>query len=115
MKLLTKTVARTIPLTYAASESPDPVAFVKFFTSWSGWTWYVCEGMANLNDGTELSVADGLDHPDLDDIYFFGKVIGLETELGDFSLKELASLKGPGGLTVERDLYFRPTKLSECE
>jgi len=31
-------------------------------------------------------------------------------ELGRVSLKELASIEGPGGLRIERDLHFKPTK-----
>ena len=37
----------------------------------------------------------------------FGAVIGLEEEWGYFSLTELESVRGPGGLTIERDLCFR--------
>ena len=38
---------------------------------------------------------------------------GLENELGYFSLKELESLKGPFGLTIERDLFFGKYTLAE--
>jgi DUF2958 family protein len=31
-------------------------------------------------------------------------------ELGSVSLTELASVEGPGGLRIERDLHFKPTK-----
>lgn len=37
---------------------------------------------------------------------FFGYVIGLEAELGYFSLSELEQIRGALGLPVERDLYF---------
>jgi hypothetical protein len=33
--------------------------------------------------------------------------------LGYFSLSDLASVKGPLGLGIERDLHFKPTRLSE--
>jgi Protein of unknown function (DUF2958) len=44
---------------------------------------------------------------------FFGAVSGIEFELGYFSLSELEQTTGPLGLHIERDLYFKPTPLSE--
>lgn len=44
---------------------------------------------------------------------FFGLVEGLERELGYFSLNELQAARGPMGLTVERDLYWRTKTLRE--
>jgi len=44
----------------------------------------------------------------------FGYVMGLACdELGYTSLTELESLERPFGLTIERDLYFHPAKLSK--
>jgi hypothetical protein len=40
-------------------------------------------------------------------------VIGLDVELGYFTIAELEEVRGPGGLTIERDLYFEPTPLSK--
>ena len=37
----------------------------------------------------------------------------LDKEFGYFTLKELESIKLPFGLTIERDIYFEPTKLNE--
>jgi hypothetical protein len=39
---------------------------------------------------------------------FFGYVIGFEKEWGYFALSELEAIRGAGGLTIERDLYFTP-------
>ena len=44
---------------------------------------------------------------------FFGLVQGFDEELGYFSLEELEQARGPGGLTVERDLSFKPRALSQ--
>ncbi len=44
---------------------------------------------------------------------FFGAVAGHEFELGYISLSELEQTTGPLGLHIERDLYFKPTPLSE--
>jgi hypothetical protein len=46
---------------------------------------------------------------------FFGYVVGLEPELGYFSLSQLAEARGALGLPVERDRSFTPCRLSEVE
>lgn len=93
MKLLTKELRIRLPRLKATEHQPDPMALVKFFTPWSDWTWYATE-------------FDGVDS-------FFGLVQGFEEELGCFSLEELESVRGPGGVTIERDIYFEPTPLSK--
>jgi hypothetical protein len=94
MKLLTKTIKKEVPKLYSQGEKGDEaVAYVKFFTPWSSWTWYATE---------------------FDDVdTFFGLVDGFEKELGYFSLSELESIRGPFGLKVERDLYFNPIRLKD--
>ena len=47
------------------------------------------------------------------DVQFFGLVDGHEKELGYFNLSELESVRGPMGLPVERDLYWKPKTLEE--
>ena len=93
MKLLTAANRKALPPLYANEHVDDPIARVKFFSPTSNWTWYATEF-----DGTDT---------------FFGLVKGHETELGYFSLRELASVRGPFGLGIERDLHFRPTPLSK--
>lgn len=92
MKMLTKKLRETLPPLYSQENVKDPMVVCKFFTPWAGWTWYAIE-------------FDGVDE-------FFGFVVGLDQELGYFSLSELESLRGPAGLKIERDLYFEPTPLS---
>jgi len=102
VKLLTKELRKKLPPLYATEHDPDPLVRVKFFTPDSSWTWYAIEGGPELDsNGVEV------------DYIFFGYVVGLEAELGYFSLRELESVKGPPGLKVERDLYFEPVPLSE--
>lgn len=96
MKLLTKNLEKKLPPLYAAEKEKDPLVIVKFFTPWSNWTWY----------GTEYDPKERI---------FFGYVIGLEKELGYFSLDELESLRGPWGLKVERDKHFDPVPLSKIK
>ena len=94
MKLLTKEIRKKLPSLYAQEgKGGKAIVYVKFFTPDSSWTWYATE-------------FDGEDT-------FFGLVDGHEKELGYFSLKELESVKGPMGLPIERDLYFKPKTLEE--
>ena len=95
MKLITKGLLALLPGLYATESvpGPDKVAVVKLFTPWSSWTWY----------GIEFDQSKRI---------FFGLVVGHETEFGNFSLDELLAVRGPGGLRVERDLHFRPTRLA---
>jgi hypothetical protein len=39
--------------------------------------------------------------------------MGLEEEWGYFLLSEIASVQGPLGLAVERDLWFQPGPIDE--
>ena len=95
MKLLTKEIRDKLPPLYSQEKVQDPMGQVKFFTPDSNWTWYGIEF-----DGKDL---------------FFGWVVGLEKEMGYFSLKELESARGPLGLAIERDKWFTPLRLSEVK
>ena len=90
--LLTEALRQSLPSLYATESVDNPTVHAKFFTPWTSWTWYATE-------------FDGVD-------VFFGLVVGHEVELGYFSLKELESIRGPGGLRIERDLSFKPTPLN---
>lgn len=95
MKLLTKELLKKLPALYSQDGKGDEaVAYAKFFTPDSNWTWYA----------TEFDPETGT---------FFGLVDGAEKELGYFTLAQLESVRGGFGLPVERDRYFSPTKLSE--
>jgi hypothetical protein len=97
MRLLTPELERTLPPLRSTDGVGDrAIARVKFFTPWTCWTWYA----------TEYDPAERL---------FFGKVVGLETELGYFSLDELEAIRGPAGLTIERDPNWIPKPLAECQ
>ena len=96
MELLPEELRRALPPLYSQENTNDPVVHAKFFTPDSSWTWFVTEG----------SPEDG-------DYLFFGYVIGFEEEWGYFAHSELASVRGPLGLAIERDLYFRPGPFSE--
>ena len=93
MKLLTDELIKTLPPLYSTENIKDPLIQCKFFTPDSSWSWYVLE----FDKTNEI---------------FFGYVCGLERELGYFSLAELESLTGALNLNIERDISFKPTKLS---
>lgn len=95
IKLLTQELRRKLPELYSQENEADPMVICKFFTPDAGWTWYVIEF-----DGQDL---------------FFGYVIGIEPELGYFTLSELSEVRGVLGLPVERDLWFKPIRLSEVK
>jgi hypothetical protein len=92
MSLLPDDIRNQLPPLYSTEDTPDPTAWVKFFTPDADWTWYATE-------------FDGEDT-------FFGLIQGHEEELGYFSLSELESLRSPLGIKIERDIHFHPTPLS---
>ena len=93
MMLLTKELLKRLPPLGSQEEVEDPLLVCKFFYADFSWTWYPIE-------------FDGRDT-------FYGLVDGFEEELGYFTLSELMSNRGKLGLPVERDLYFKPCRLSE--
>jgi len=112
MKMLTKEITKTLPALYSQENTPDPMVVVKFFTPWSNWTWYATEGSRVCGDCGCYDCKDP-EHKSPPDFMFFGLVDGHEAEVGYFSLGEMEGIRGPGGLRVERDLYWKPTPLSE--
>jgi hypothetical protein len=96
MELLTDELRKSLPELYSQEGNADPTVHIKFFTPDSNWTWFVTEG----------SEEDG-------DFRFFGFVKGQESEWGYFLLSELKSARGPHGLEIERDLYFKPVPFSK--
>ena len=103
MKLLTQEIRKKLPPLYAQDgKGGKAVVHCKMFTPDSNWTWLILEGEPVLDEsGNEV------------DFQFFGLVEGFEKELGYFNLSELESVKGPMGLSIERDLYFQPKTLEE--
>jgi len=116
MMLLTKAIREALPPLYSQDGlGLDAVAYVKFFTPDSNWTWWASEGCALVetdeDDYKEVPLKEAGD--DYLDVLFFGLVSGHERELGYFMLSELQSATGPLGLHIERDLHFKPTKLKD--
>ncbi len=108
--LLNKELERTLP----AIKNGDNIARVKYFTPWSNWTWYASEASAELADGSEVALTDPRAR-DRVDVLFWGVVFGHEKEYGYWRLSDLAEVRGPMGLMIERDPHFHPTPLDQCE
>lgn len=89
-ELMTEELRRTLPRLYEQEKlGHDAIVYVKYFSPYSNWIWYVTE-------------FDGYDE-------FFGFVRGFEDELGYFTLSEFESQ----GALIERDLYFEPKTLRD--
>ena len=93
-KLLTVEIANRLPAMYSTENvSHDKIVQVKFFHPYGRGTWWA----------TEYDPGDRM---------FYGAVdLGMtdEPEWGPFSLDELESIRGPGGVQgVERDAFFTP-------
>ena len=88
---------KKFPLYSQDGKKADAVVVAKYFFPATALTWYVTEG-----------------RQEDDDYLFFGLVVGTDTsaEMGYFSLSQLSELN-LCGLKVERDMFFKPKKLSE--
>jgi len=98
MKLLTEELKKQLPALYSQENEVDPMVICKFFDPCGSFTWLILEF-----DGEDL---------------FFAKVYSHfcpDGELGYVSLAELQATKGRLGLGIERDIHFKPKKLSECK
>jgi len=93
--LIPDEILQIIPPLYSQeNKKGDAIAYVKLFTPDSNFTWYILE----IDEDNDLC---------------FGYVVAHFNEYGYFTLLELESLRGPLNLKVERDIYFKPTKISE--
>lgn len=99
MKLLTKKIEADLRKNSKLAgefiekdETFNPKPVVKLFTPWGGGTWLLTE---LDEDGRLFGLCD----------------LGMgEPELGYVMLSELEELRGPAGLKVERDCWFKPEK-----
>jgi hypothetical protein len=89
-------VKSQIPKLYSQEGKKDPMVYMKLFTPWAGWSWFITEGEEQNGD-----------------FLMFGYVIGHAKEWGYSSLNELKEVTGPAGLKVERDIHFKPCNASE--
>ena len=97
MALIPQEQLNTLPSLYETESTKDPICHIKLFTPDSNFIFYIIEILKE----------------DQNTLYTY--TIGLESELGYQSLKELSELRGPLGLKIERDTSFTPTVLSEVK
>lgn len=107
MKLITKALEKVFsryPI-YSTDGKPaeEKKALAVFFTPWGVNTWIVAEAEKQENG----------------DYTFFGYVKTDLTygqwEWGYFTLSEMASIRGPWGLKIEREMYTTPAKYTVAE
>lgn len=92
MILLTPELRAQLIANNVTAREADHIPVVKWFTPWARATWIItemepdglCFGLCDLGHGTP--------------------------ELGDVSVEELESIRGPVGLRIERDMHWHPTK-----
>jgi DUF2958 family protein len=88
-------LAETVPALGTTEHARDPLLHVKLFTPDAGWRWYIAE----YDAVQRLALA-------------FVPSTGTANEWDEISLDMLATRRGPMGLAVERDLFWRPAPLS---
>lgn len=98
-KLITKELERSLPRIGAVEHERDPLIRAKLFTPDSNFNWYLLEYDPRTREAFAY----------VERVY----QDGAEGELGYVSIDELEGIRGPYGLGVERDVYFRPVRLSE--
>jgi hypothetical protein len=97
MRLLTRAIQTKLLKNGQAQldgNEADRKPVLKLFTPWGAATWLLTE----------------LDPRDNDTLFGLCDLGHGEPELGYVSLTELASLRGPFGLKIERDMYFEADK-----
>ena len=93
MKLMTKELEKKFAKTGNQEDEKNPLVIAKFFLPTGAATWYATEWNPETNQ-------------------CFGFVTGLVPggdEWGYTDMTELAQVRGPFGLGIERDIHFNPT------
>jgi Protein of unknown function (DUF2958) len=113
LDLLPETLKERMPPLYSQEHEADPLVICRYFDPVGSWTWYGMEGSPVDEDGYYDTDKEKVDY------VFFGYVVGFEPELGYFSLNDLKTakegLRGIQAMPIERDIYFRPQRLSEIK
>ena len=95
--LLTGAIRKKLPPIYSQENEKDPMVWLKLFSPYMATGYWLV---------TEF---DG------EDTMFGAANIGLGWELGYMSLSEMENTKHRGVQAVERDMYFKPTRLSKAK
>lgn len=98
MELLSSELREKIPKLYRTREEADPMAWVKFFSPFFNWRWYIieCETIDRLT-------------------IFYGWMVHTNEPQGRFIRTDLASMRAYFGIVIERDPDFVPCRLSAVQ
>jgi hypothetical protein len=100
VKLVTNEIEHAL-LTAPKDQSPESTPVIcKFFVPWGSGTWFITEAEREDDDLRLFGFCDLFGDPSC-------------AELGYLMLSELANVRGPGGLRIERDLYYGPHTLAD--
>lgn len=91
-----------LPELYSQENVEDPLCLHRFISPDTSWIWYVIEGGVRISG-------------EIEDIVFFGYVVGDFPELGYFTLTGIELSFYVSGMTISRDLFFEPTPLSRIK
>lgn len=95
-ELIPKELAAAVPPLYATEDEAEPIARVKLFSRFNGWTWLVTEYDPESGEA-------------------YGLVKGFEEEWGYFSIREMEEVNRSKGFNViERDFCFEPKPVSDA-
>lgn len=105
MKMLTNQNRKDLPeLMSQDGKAYEAIAYLKYFSPYSAYTFYVTEGSPRLDE-------NGKEY----DFEFYGLVIGLTSdELGSTCLSQIVGASRGVLPLVERDMHFTPKPLSQC-
>lgn len=99
MKLLTEAIKKRMkkyPLYSQDGKKDEAIVIAKFFINRGAWTWYITEG-------------------DIDEDIMYGITVNGhgECEYGYVSISEMENLRTSDGLSIEREISFKPCTLRE--
>lgn len=95
LKLMTKVIEKKAQKQYSMGSDFNQMVVAKFFNPCGAGTWYL------MNQDPE------------DTNYLWGIVSLHAVEMGSFSLSDLKEYRGPMGIGIERDKFFKPMKAQD--
>ena len=126
MKLLNKTIEKRFAKIGSQEDKKDPIVVVKFFNPVGAGTWWATElveyrmedpkGHNYYTKSYKMKESRLKKGWKVYDVIFYGYVSIFNDhcdEWGSFCLSELESIKGWGGLGIERDLHCGEQKISK--
>lgn len=98
MELIPQELLAQIPRLYRTRSETDPIVWVKFFSLFFSWRWYIieCETIDRLT-------------------IFYGWMLHSTEERGRFIRSDLASMRAYFGVSIQLDPHFTPCRLSDVQ